>query len=277
MFRTLLIRFPNIARSRISTGVRVISAVNKFPVVNFQTKRFFSTPIDPNLNTPSSHNNPNDPNTTTPPQSTSSQEINNNNEDKTISTKVILDDDFYDDYQGSEKSQHAWNVFYVAGLSALGGLSVYALYTFLTEVFGRDAPSNLFDETFERIRVSDDVMVITGDPMRAYGMDSGRHSEGRRNHVASRKYVAQDNSKRTRIRFTVEGPYGKALVFAEISNLANQHEFVYLILQDMRTGRVLTIEDRRAELAARTMDSKEGNNSLSTLLGNPFSNSAKSV
>ena len=30
------------------------------------------------------------------------------------------------------------------------------------------------------------VMRMTGDPMRAYGMDTGRHTEGRRNFVASR-------------------------------------------------------------------------------------------
>lgn len=53
--------------------------------------------------------------------------------------------------------------------------------------------------------------------MKAYGRDTGRHAEGRRNHVDSRKYKEADGSNRTRIRFNIKGPKGKLRVWAEVS------------------------------------------------------------
>lgn len=52
--------------------------------------------------------------------------------------------------------------------------------------------------------------------MKAYGMDVARHTEGRRYRVASRQYKAVDGSNRSRIRYTVAGPRGKAYVYAEV-------------------------------------------------------------
>jgi hypothetical protein len=39
------------------------------------------------------------------------------------------------------------------------------------------------------VRYNDEILLMTGDPMKAYGQDSGRRSEGRRNHVANRYYL----------------------------------------------------------------------------------------
>ena len=43
------------------------------------------------------------------------------------------------------------------------------------------------------------------------------------------------------MRFNVKGPYSEGFVFAEISN--KMDDFVYLMVQDKRTGRVVTLED----------------------------------
>lgn len=61
-----------------------------------------------------------------------------------------------------------------------------------------------------------------------------------------RKYKASDGSNRTRIRYTVSGPRGKAVIYAEVSDKMESHEFVYLITKDMRTGRVYTLIDNRS-------------------------------
>jgi hypothetical protein len=108
------------------------------------------------------------------------------NENLPIRRIVQEDDDYYDDYNesgptGTYKKLLSWFVF-----GAVGSVVMYASYSIFMELFGRSAPNNLFNETFDLIRVSDEVMRMTGDPMRAYGMDAGRHSEGRRNFVASR-------------------------------------------------------------------------------------------
>jgi hypothetical protein len=48
----------------------------------------------------------------------------------------------------------------------------------------------------------------------------------------------------------IKGGRGQVRVWAEVREGMKSDEFVYLICQDMRTGRVLTIVDRRDELEA---------------------------
>jgi len=82
--------------------------------------------------------------------------------------------------------------------------------------------------------------------MRCFGRGG---NESRRNQVDSFSYTEENDrpvSKRTRIRFNIEGKKGKALVYAEVSdNLPEGEKFVYLICQDRRTGRVVTVVDNR--------------------------------
>jgi hypothetical protein len=108
--------------------------------------------------------------------------------------------------------------------------------------------------------------------MKAYGRDVGRNTEGRRNHVDSRVYEGEDGSKRLRIRFFVQGSRGRALVWAEVSNKMADSEYVYLICQDMRTGKVVTIQDNRARLDAEMM-TKGPDNEIMSKISSIFSSS----
>lgn len=104
------------------------------------------------------------------------------------------DDDYYDDFESSG-SKNSWKryVSYTFGISLLG-LFGWAGYSLVQELFGRGASNNLFSETFEKVRYNDEILLMTGDPMKAYGQDTGRRSEGRRNHVASRYSEESDNT-----------------------------------------------------------------------------------
>lgn len=78
----------------------------------------------------------------------------------------------------------------------------------------------------------------------------------------------KDNSTRTRVRFNVKGPKGHCMVWAEVSNKMSDNEYVYLICQDMRTGRVITIEDNRDRLELQSQQSSEaGGNAMAALAG----------
>lgn len=101
--------------------------------------------------------------------------------------------------------------------------------------------------------------------MRAFGRDTGRNTEGRRNHVDSRSYVADDNSKRTRIRFHVKGPNGSATVWVEVAEGMGKDDFVYLILRDNRTHKVLTLVDNREKMEMERSISGYGTNSKDAL------------
>lgn len=167
-----------------------------------------------------------------------------------IIRKIVQDDDdYYDDYEGGSGTSGYKKYMSYFILTTITGIVLYASYSIGIELFGRSAPGHLYDETFDIVRVNDEIMRMTGDPMRAYGMETGRNTEGRRNFIQSRKYVAEDGSKRTRIRYYVAGPRGKAAIYVEVSDRMENHEFVYLIAQDLKTGRVFTVSDNRAELA----------------------------
>jgi hypothetical protein len=121
------------------------------------------------------------------PSSGSKDETNKTNDNSIIRKVADEDDDYYDDYAGSGGNRGGYKkVFSYFVFGTISSLVLYAGYSIFMELFGRSAPNNLFNETFDLVRVSDEVMRMTGDPMRAYGMDTGRHSEGRRNFVASR-------------------------------------------------------------------------------------------
>lgn len=80
-------------------------------------------------------------------------------------------------------------------------------------------PNSLFSEVFEILRYNEEIMRMAGDSMKAFGRDVGRNTEGRRNHIDSYQYKAEDGSNRTRIRFNIKGDKGKVVVWAEVSSI----------------------------------------------------------
>lgn len=131
-------------------------------------------------------------------------------------------------------------------LSGLG-CACYLAYELL---FSGVSPNKLYDDAFAKLQYNEAVVAqITGEDMRCYGRGG---SESRRNQVDSYSYIEENDrpvSKRTRIRFNIEGKRGKALVYAEVSDrLPEGEKFVYLICQDRRTGKVLTIVDNRERI-----------------------------
>jgi hypothetical protein len=210
--------------------------------------------------------------TTPPPGGEATDNATGTNYAKTSEIDRFNDDD-YDDYEepktAGQKVRLYWILFMRMSLLALGLVCVY--YT-AQELFpGRSSPNSLFSEVFDLLRVNDDVRGTTGEPMTAFGRDFGRNTEGRRNHIDSRKYKADDGSNRTRVRFNVKGPRAQFQVWAEVSDKMLNTEFVYLIVQDTKTGRVMTIHDNRARLEAQAAESAamagEGDNVIATLMG----------
>jgi hypothetical protein len=107
-------------------------------------------------------------------------------------------DDYDDDYDQQPKTlgQKGLQVFQLFFIFAVFVMMIYGVY----ELFpGRQSPQNLFSEVGGMLRDRDDILAVTGESPTAYGRDVGRN-EGRRNHVDSRQYKAEDGSSRTRIR-----------------------------------------------------------------------------
>jgi hypothetical protein len=212
---------------------------------------------------------------TTSTTSGSNDNIDNNKiDEKTTSNRkdiANIDDEYYDDYEEPvtprDKVKHYFwiglrLIFLVGGIACVGYL--------VTEMFpGRMSPNSLYSEAFEIVRINDEIQLTCGDGMKAFGADRGRN-EGRRNHIDSRQYIAEDGSKRTRVRFHVKGPRGHVVVWAEVSSNLDKPDLVYLICRDKRSGRVITIQDNRALLESRATAAAGGNNqdnAISKLLG----------
>eukprot|EP00598_Pedospumella_elongata_P001051 CAMPEP_0184978276 /NCGR_PEP_ID=MMETSP1098-20130426/8830_1 /TAXON_ID=89044 /ORGANISM="Spumella elongata, Strain CCAP 955/1" /LENGTH=256 /DNA_ID=CAMNT_0027501395 /DNA_START=57 /DNA_END=827 /DNA_ORIENTATION=- len=171
---------------------------------------------------------------------------------QTTSAVAKYDYDEHDDYDYEEPKTfkdkaRVYGVLAMRlGFLALGGICVY--FT-AKELFpGRMNPNSLFSEAFEKLRYNEDVVRMAGDSMKAFGRDVGRSTEGRRNHIDSYEYKAEDGSKRTRIRFNIKGDKAKVLVWAEIADSQADGEFVYLICQSTKTGKVYTVVDQRDEM-----------------------------
>lgn len=131
------------------------------------------------------------------------------------------------------------------------------------------SPNRVFDRSFEVIRSDPEIIRRYGDSIKAYGRDHGGHREGRRNFVEHTEYTdQQDGSKRTRVRYNLEGRFGAAFCFAEVSNEMPAGEFVYILVQDKSNGRVHTVVDNRASMTAARLASgnKEAQSAMSQLL-----------
>jgi import inner membrane translocase subunit TIM21 len=169
-----------------------------------------------------------------------------------LSTK-LLDEDEYEDYNDAktpgQKLRWIGIVLTRLGFLVLGS---YCFYLTAVELFpGRMSPNHLYNTTFEIVRYNAEIIEMTGEGMKAFGRDVGGSTEGRRNHVDQYKYIGEDGSKRTRVRFNVQGSKGKVRVWAEVSEGMQSGDLVYLICQNVRTGRVYTLVDNRASLDSK--------------------------
>lgn len=89
-----------------------------------------------------------------------------------------------------------------------------------------------------------------GTPLKVYGRDNNRHREGRRNFVEHVDYEDPvDKSKRTRVRFNVEGPHGHGMAYAEVCARAGGGAVAFRVAMGMGKAEVACI---RASYVVRT-------------------------
>ena len=143
--------------------------------------------------------------------------------------------------------------FNLAGWGAAGVLAVACAYFIGKELFpiGHMAPNTVMSNSWEIVRNDHNVQLKYGDDLKCYGTDKGGSREGRRNFVESTPYISKDdNTHRMRIRYNIEGGSGRTygFVFAEVADFMKTGEFVYILVQDRRTGSTMTLIDNRSEV-----------------------------
>mmetsp|Transcript_40760 Transcript_40760/g.127559 ORF Transcript_40760/g.127559 Transcript_40760/m.127559 type:complete len:139 (-) Transcript_40760:132-548(-) len=109
-------------------------------------------------------------------------------------------------------------------------------------------PYSVFNRALDDVKADLHVSSKFGEPIKGFGKDGGDRREGRRRYIDHYEFDhPKDGSKRVRIRFNIEGPHGRALVFAEVSNKGSD-KWVYLMVQDVRDGSVVVLADNRAKM-----------------------------
>lgn len=132
------------------------------------------------------------------------------------------------------------------------------------------SPNSVFNGASDVIRNNAVVKQQYGEKLKFYGKDHGGHREGRRNFIEHTEYTSPDDgTKRTRVRFNLEGQFNSAFCFAEVSNDMPSGEYVYILVQDKRNGRVITVVDNRAALTAKKLagGNTDTANAMQQLLG----------
>lgn len=159
----------------------------------------------------------------------------------------------------------------MVGWGAAGVLALGCAFAIGSELFpiGTMAPNTIMSNSWEIVRNDHNVQLKYGDDIKCYGTDRGGTREGRRNFVESTKYKSSDDdSNRCRIRYNIEGGNGRnfGFVFAEVADYMNSNEFVYILVQDRRTGMTMTLMDKRSEIKAG-LYGKSGGSGVSGALG----------
>jgi len=157
-----------------------------------------------------------------------------------------FDYDDYDDYEepttaGGHVAMWTRTILQIGFLGLVAGCFTLAAI----ELFpGPTSPQAMYSRAFDVVRTNAEVQKITGDDMSAYGRRVGSRQ------IDSHKYTHEDGTTRTRIRFNVMGKRGRAMVWAEMSSRMGEltEEFAYLVVQDRRTGKVITVHDNRTVL-----------------------------
>jgi len=111
----------------------------------------------------------------------------------------------------------------VAGLLVTGSL----LYVVLSELFSAESPNNIYTHAFKLCKLSQELQDALGTPIKCYGEETRR---GWRRHVSHVEFI-QGNVKYLRMKFYVEGPFGKATVNVEKKkNEGGKYEYSYLLV-----------------------------------------------
>jgi import inner membrane translocase subunit TIM21 len=155
-----------------------------------------------------------------------------------------------------------------AGIFAFGCVCAYYIGRELFPT--KMSPNSVFNGACKAIRANSQVVRQYGDSIKFYGKDHGGKREGRRNFIEHTNYQSPDDgTNRIRVRFNLEGQFTSAFCFAEVSADMPSGEFVYVLVQDKKSGRVVTVVDNRASLTAKKLagGNQDTANAMQQLLG----------
>jgi hypothetical protein len=121
------------------------------------------------------------------------------------------------------------------------------------------SPNTVFSRAFDVAKEHPDVTNRLGTPLTGHGHDHGGRREGRRNILDSDKYVDEFGQDVVRIKFDLEGPRGKGIMYAAVASNTKRGKLQYLIFQEVSTGRSYVLIDNRKAMTDEDEQKKLAN------------------
>ncbi|KAG0755605.1 hypothetical protein G6F57_012638 [Rhizopus arrhizus] len=94
-------------------------------------------------------------------------------------------------------------------------LTSAVVYYIGSELFGSQSTTNIFSDAVDRIRASEEIVNVVGEPIKAHGEPS-RNSRRRNRRIASQVVEDQENKPHLFMRFYVEGTLNQGTVMLEM-------------------------------------------------------------
>lgn len=132
-----------------------------------------------------------------------------------------------------------YTVVIVAGIA----VTVLMFYMIGRELFSAESPSGLYGAALKACQNNIQVTAALGEPIKGYGETTRR---GRRRYISHTEFEV-NGVPHMRLKFYIEGPYGKATVHAEMrKGENNKYEYRYLIVEtEGYPHRTFILEDNR--------------------------------
>ncbi len=161
-----------------------------------------------------------------------------------ISTRVTV-------VQGA-KVATTWSFYAI-----IAGVCVASTYFIVNELMpSKMSPNSIFNESFKLVEINTDVINMFGSPIKAYGTDYGGHKAGRRYHIKNTLHTDDAGIEYRRILYSIEGPSGQlGNVYVEKTSSQGDGDFVYIIVEDKRSGRTIPVIDNRETVPIDTIQS----------------------
>ena len=131
----------------------------------------------------------------------------------------------------------------------IAGLVVTCGYLAIKELMPTKLSANtIFSHAFDAVKENPEVTMRLGSPLKAFGHDHGGRREGRRNIIDKDEFKDEKGNDVVRIKFVVQGPRGKGIVYAARSSNLSRNDFLYLIFQVPAEGRSYALVDNRKQM-----------------------------
>lgn len=142
----------------------------------------------------------------------------------------------------------------------IGAIVVTSGYFIVKELMPtKMSAHSIFNKAFDAVKEHPEVTMRLGNPLKAHGHDYGGRREGRRNVIDKDEFKDEKGNDVVRVKFDVEGPRGKGVIYAALSSNLSKGQFLYLIFEEVNSKQAFALIDNRHQMSEEDEQLKVAN------------------